>query len=90
MISRERGAISSDGANQGAPHAIQIADRFHLIMNLREVVESILKRLRAALFTSLPNTESPAEAPPFLTSGWRVRHSAMRSLPNSNAGTKKE
>ncbi|WP_126625749.1 ISL3 family transposase [Dictyobacter alpinus] len=44
IVSRDRGGAYSDGAAQGAPQAIQCADRWHLCKNLGDAVESYLKR----------------------------------------------
>ena len=63
-MSRDRGAVSIEGATRGAPDAVQIADRFHVIMNLREVIEAIRKRLRSSLVTLLPTPESPPPRTP--------------------------
>ena len=45
---------------KGAPHAQQVADRWHLLANLRETIMALLKRKR----TSLP-TEPVEQADPF-------------------------
>ena len=42
IISRDRGVEYSKGATQGAPTATQVADRWHLLKNLREAVEWLL------------------------------------------------
>ena len=48
IISRDRSTEYTKGATVGAPDAIhQIADRFHLLMNLREAVERLLDRNRS-------------------------------------------
>lgn len=44
VISRDRGGDYADAAREGAPGAIQIADRFHLAANLREYVDEIIRR----------------------------------------------
>lgn len=42
VISRDRGKEYIKGASDGAPDAIQVADRWHLIKNLREALESLM------------------------------------------------
>jgi len=49
IISRDRGTTFADGASRGAPQAIQIADRWHLIHNLGEALEKVLARHHADL-----------------------------------------
>lgn len=44
IISRDRGGAYAEGARQGAPDAVQVADRFHVLGNLREAVERLLQR----------------------------------------------
>jgi transposase len=52
-ITRDRCGLYADGANQGAPSAEQVADRYHLVSNLGEALELDVQRLqleaRAAL-----------------------------------------
>jgi len=49
IVSRDRSTEFARGASDGAPEAIQIADRFHLLQNLREAGERTLKRIHADL-----------------------------------------
>jgi len=44
IISRDRGGAYADGARQGAPGALQVADRFHLLRNLGDATERVLRR----------------------------------------------
>jgi transposase len=47
IISRDRCGLYAQGARQGAPQARQVADRFHLLQNLRERIEQQLSRGQA-------------------------------------------
>ncbi len=49
IISRDRGTTFADGAAREAPHALQIADRWHLLHNLSEALEKVLARHHADL-----------------------------------------
>lgn len=53
VISRDRGTTFADGANRRAPHALQIAESFHLLHNLGEALEKVLARHHAELKRAL-------------------------------------
>lgn len=47
LVSRDRGGDYASAARQGAPQAVQTADRFHLCKNLAEAAEKAWARCRA-------------------------------------------
>jgi transposase len=49
VIGRDRGGEYADGARQGAPHALQVADRFHLVKNVTDAFARFLMRKHALL-----------------------------------------
>lgn len=51
IISRDRGIAYMEGATKGAPNAVQVADRFHLIKNLGDALEHFLLRQHATVRT---------------------------------------
>jgi transposase len=67
VVARDRAGAYADGILQGAPEAVQVADRFHLVMNAREALQRVVHRhqgvLRAAMKTTTSEA-SPAESSP--------------------------
>ena len=46
VVARDRSEAYATGARQGAPAAVHVADRWHLLSNWREAVERVLNRYR--------------------------------------------
>jgi transposase len=44
VVSRDRGGEYAEAARRAAPDAVQVADRFHPLRNLREVVSRVSGR----------------------------------------------
>lgn len=46
VVARDRAGAYADGTRQGAPDALQVADRFHLAKNLGDAIKEVLDRQR--------------------------------------------
>jgi transposase len=44
IVTRDRGQAYADGIRQGAPQAVQVADRFHLLQNLTDALKRLVTR----------------------------------------------
>jgi transposase len=49
VVCRDRSDLYADGIRRGAPEAMQVVDRFHLVRNLRQALEAFLIDHRAVL-----------------------------------------
>ena len=49
VVGRDRSDLYAEGIRRGAPEAVQVVDRFHLVQNLRQVLEAFLLDHRPAL-----------------------------------------
>ena len=65
IISRDRGTYYIKGATEGAPDAIQVADRWHLLKNIRETLQRLLEAkpdcLKAAAESAQNEQSTPEE-----------------------------
>jgi transposase len=58
IVARDRSLEYARGITEGAPQAIQVADRWHLLVNLREALQRWLDRIRPELNTLVSTTVS--------------------------------
>ena len=63
LVSRDRASAYSKAASEGASNAQQVADRWHLLKNVREAVERLLERHLPVITDAL----KPADADPGMT-----------------------
>ena len=62
LISRDRGTAIVEGVTRGAPQAVQVADRWHLLKNLGDTLERLLVRQRSAWHDALVAEPAQADA----------------------------
>jgi transposase len=81
IVTRDRSWEYARGITEGAPDALQVVDRFHLLSNLREMLERVIERNRHHLSAidlpprSAEGTELSSEEEPVS----RLRQPARRS-----------
>jgi transposase len=63
VITRDRWSAYANAATAGAPQATQVADRWHLLRNLREVIEPLFERHAGAVRDALAPSEPAAPTP---------------------------
>ena len=62
ILSRDRSKTYRKGMNDGAPNAIQVADRFHLLKNLEETLEKVFKS-ESPVLKEIEQTQLKAKGP---------------------------
>jgi transposase len=62
VVARDRSDVYAQGARVGAPDAVQVADRWHLLKNAGEALERVTQRNRAALERAANDAAAEAAA----------------------------
>jgi len=60
LVGRDRSQTYAQAATEGASQAQQVADRWHLLKNLREAIERVFERYSAVVNAALKATEPPS------------------------------
>jgi len=86
IIARDRAGTFAEGARQGAADAVQVADRFDLMQNLRTAIEEILKQMVEVRHVAAQAlAEQTSQFQPSATTATSVdADSAIISLPLSD------
>jgi transposase len=63
VVSRDRATAYAQAAREAAPKATQVADRFHLLMNLRGAVERSLARQSSAVKAAFEEPDATPKPP---------------------------
>lgn len=76
LVSRDRSPEFATAVDEGAPQAVQVLDRFHVMKNLVEQVDVVVARCLTHLRRALPPPPPPAAAaaatpPPALPTEWK-------------------
>jgi transposase len=66
VITRDRSGEYVEGASRGAPNALQVADRFHLLQNVREMLQRLLDGQQKALQATTQEPASSSDTQPGL------------------------
>lgn len=63
VIARDRRGAYATGAREGAPDAVQVADRWHLLSNWHEAIERVFNRYRSRIKQVAIPKSHPAKQP---------------------------
>ena len=93
-MSRDRGGAYARGGKQGAPHAQQVADRWHLLKNLSETMQSFFLRKQPQLKAATQNQEASSSSAEAAVSvlAWHTGQSKRKAreeptVPSGACGT---
>ena len=64
VVSRDRAGPYAEAARTGAPGAVQVADRWHLLVNASEALRGVVERHQAQIQDAARRRASPVPTPP--------------------------
>jgi transposase len=79
IISRDRSAVFADAIREAAPDAIAVADRFHLLKNLMEAMQTQIGKENQAIRDVLVPKVPPSEDEGPVTQARRVQRASQES-----------
>jgi transposase len=88
VVCRDRSDLYADGIRRGAPEAVQVVDRFHLVHNLRQVLEAVLIDHRPALQAAAVGTAmalTPSNGHVSVMPMYRGRRRSPQPAPQEDA-----
>jgi transposase len=80
IVCRDRSRLYAEGIRHGAPQAVQVVDRFHLVQNLGEALERFFLRYRRDLNTLGASLYHSSEPTPTLAMLSQARHTRWALL----------
>jgi transposase len=84
IVCRDRSDLYAEGMRRGAPEAVQVVDRFHLVQNLRQALETVLLDHRPALQAAAGCTAmalTPVDGPAPVRPMYRGRRRSSKPEP---------
>ncbi len=94
IVTRDRAEAYAQGITQGAPDALQVADRWHLIKNLTDALTSVLQDHRRAIEQHLAHAAGqpapPAVAPSHAVSDTNKPHATTPTVADQQRQARAE
>ncbi len=83
IVARDRSTAYAEGVRQGAPNAVQVADRWHLLKNLTDALEALLAREHRGLQQA---AQPPVAPSPELAEGTAASEANQATRPADPPG----